>query len=315
MGQLVAKRYSTSRFANLADHTYVECGTGGKGWSCWGGKTGGAELCRGVGSTERADDIAGSDGRGGITCYLVNGVCHQAANRILLPAGITVRGARGYEVSEALFGTYGRPGGVFGLCQAPFDQHAGSTGDIPECAAPTGLAKRLRGARGRKPGTSPAERKYLQGVLAIYRKAREPLKSARRARSFAVGRDLEGFHLELFMHQVDFKLRSRVDRTVDRRLRNIRRSTERSRQRIEEWLRNRQMTIAEFVREFDAETTVFQHSVAGALKPAQYARLFDLSPGTTVTLADPRIVRKAFGPSDRTGAKRGPVYWGRGARK
>jgi hypothetical protein len=90
------------------------------------------------------------------------------------------------------------------------------------------LAKRLRGARGRKPGTSPAERKYLQGVLAIYRKAREPLKSARRARSFAAGRDLEGFHLELFMHQVDFKLRSQVDRTVDRRLRNIRRSTERS---------------------------------------------------------------------------------------
>ena len=103
MGQLVAKRYSTSLFANLADHTYVECGTGGKGWSCWGGKTGGAELRRGVGSTKRADDIAGSDGRGGITCYLVNGVCHQAANRILLPAGITVRGARGYEVSEALF--------------------------------------------------------------------------------------------------------------------------------------------------------------------------------------------------------------------
>jgi hypothetical protein len=155
MGQLVAKRYSTSRFAKLADHTYVECGTGGKGWSCWGGKTGGAELRRGVGSTKRADGIAGSDGRGGITCYLVNGVCHQAANRILLPAGITVRGARGYEVSEALFGTYGRPGGVFGLCQAPFDQHAGSTGDIPECAAPYRLGEEASRCEGTETGHKP----------------------------------------------------------------------------------------------------------------------------------------------------------------
>ena len=27
-------------FANLADHTYVVCGTGAKRWSFWGGKTG-----------------------------------------------------------------------------------------------------------------------------------------------------------------------------------------------------------------------------------------------------------------------------------
>src|SRR6266849_9846986 len=147
MGQLVGRRYSTKLFANLADHTYVECGTGGKAWSCWGGKTGGAELRRGIGSTQRADAIAGADERGGITCYLVNGVCHQAANRILLPASITVRGARGYEVSEALFGTYGRPGGVFGLCYAPFDQHAGTVGDLPACTDTMPATSRRRGGR------------------------------------------------------------------------------------------------------------------------------------------------------------------------
>jgi hypothetical protein len=98
----------------------------------------------------------------------------------------------------------------------------------------------------------------------------------------------------LFVHQVGFKLGSHVDRRVDRRLRSIRQSTERSRQRIEEWFANRHMTAAEFVREFDAETTVFQHAVTGALKPAQCSKLFDLPPGTIVTLADPRIVKKAF---------------------
>ena len=306
MGELVAMRYPTELFANLADHTYVECGTGGKGWSCWGGKTGGGELRRGAGSTQRADEIAGVNERAGITCYLINGVCHQAANRILLPASITVRGARGYEVSEALFGAYGRPGGLFGLCKAPFDQHTGTTGDLAACTAMAlkmtarragkRTAKRRRQVRrGRgKRGATAGERKYLLGVLAIYEKARAPFASATRGRSFAAGRDLEAFHLELFMHQVDFKLGSRVDRTVDRRLRNIRQSTERSRQKIEEWLLNRHMTAAEFVREFDAETAVFQHAVAGALKPAQYSKLFDLRPGTIVRLADPRIVRKAF---------------------
>ena len=83
MGVLIAKRYPAKLFANLADHTYVECGTGGR-WSCWGGKTGGTELRRATGSTQRADDIAGKNEKAGISCYLINGVCHQAANRIFL---------------------------------------------------------------------------------------------------------------------------------------------------------------------------------------------------------------------------------------
>src|SRR5262245_36366314 len=53
MGELVARRYPTAMYANLADHTYVECGTGAVGWACWGGKTGGTELRRGAGSTQR----------------------------------------------------------------------------------------------------------------------------------------------------------------------------------------------------------------------------------------------------------------------
>src|SRR5512143_1288720 len=128
MGILVAKKYPTKLFLKAADHTYVKCGTGGKAWGCWGGKTGGTELRRGVGSTNQADAIAEPNERAGISCYLINGVCHRAANRILFPAGITVIGARGYDVSEALFGTYGSPRGPFGTCPSPFDQHPGVTG-------------------------------------------------------------------------------------------------------------------------------------------------------------------------------------------
>lgn len=39
--------------------------------------------------------------------YGVNGVCHQAANRILYPAGVTVCKAAGYAVSSYAYGDYG----------------------------------------------------------------------------------------------------------------------------------------------------------------------------------------------------------------
>lgn len=133
MGTLVAKTYPTQVLAGLADHTYVECGTGAKGWSCWGGKTGGKMIGSGIGSTRRADAIAQPDEKGGITCYLINGVCHQAANRILYPAGLTVARARGYGLSLALFSMYGRPSGPLGSCKAPFDRHAGISGDLNAC--------------------------------------------------------------------------------------------------------------------------------------------------------------------------------------
>jgi hypothetical protein len=49
----------------------------------------------GAGSTLRADAIAEPDERAGITCYAINGVCQQAAKRILLAApGMTVAGAQ-----------------------------------------------------------------------------------------------------------------------------------------------------------------------------------------------------------------------------
>jgi hypothetical protein len=283
MGTLVVMRYPSKLFADLADHTYVECGTGGEGWSCWGGKTGGGALRQGAGGTKRADAIARPNERAGITCYLINGVCHQAANRILLPAGITVRGARGYDVSEALFGTYGRPRGAFGTCRAPFDRHAGVTGDLRECAEDTAKASLSTPER-------RAERKYLRGVLAIYRKAERRLKSARGL----TGPDLERLLLELFMHKVRFSLGRRLDRSLARKLRDIRASTERSRMKLEEWFARGEMRASAFVAAFNTETILFQEAVAGVLKADQYRALFGLRRGDTVILADPRIVRRAY---------------------
>jgi rhodanese-related sulfurtransferase len=292
MGTLVVMRYATSLFAKLADHTYVKCGTGGKAWSCWGGKTGGTELRRGTGSTRRAYAIAEDDERARIKCYLINGVCHQAANRILLPAGITVRGARGYDVSEALYGTYGRPRGPFGTCPSPFDQHPEITGDLPECAETRAMRQQAaRKARVLSPEASKEERKYIKGVLAIYGADVRTFSSARGLR----GPDLAGFHLKLFMYKAQSSLGPKLDRPLEAKLKDIRLSAEWSRMKIEDLFTHDEMKPSEFVEALNRETILFQEAAANALKPAQYKRLFGLKPGDTVILADPSIVQAVYG--------------------
>jgi hypothetical protein len=292
MGTLVVMRYETKLFANLADHTYIKSGTGRKAWGCWGGKSSGTELRRGTGSTKQADAIAEPDERAGIKCYLINGVCHQAANRILFPAGMTVRGARGYDVSEALFGTYGRPRGPFGTCLSPFHKQANVTGDLLE-GVETGMTRQqiARKAPALSADERRREQKYIKGVLAIYGKDERTLGSPRGLR----GPDLADFHLKLFMYKAQYSLGSKLDKSLSAKLKDIRISAEWSRMKIEDLFTKKEMKLAEFVNALNKETILFQEAAANALKADQYKLLFGLKPGDTVVLADPRIVKKVYG--------------------
>jgi hypothetical protein len=294
MGTLVVMRYPTKLVLGLADHTYVKCGTGRKAWSCWGGKIGGTELRRGAGSTKQSDAIAEPDERAGIKCYGMNGVCHQAANRILFPAGITVRGALGYDVSENFYGTYGRPRGPFGTCLSPFNQHTGVTGDLTECigGAPVLGAKAIpKIVRVRSIKRDKLERKYLKGVLAIYRQAESLMTSS--AKGIA-GSDLESFQVKLFMYKAQFSLGTKLSSSLSRKLQDIRRSAERSRMKIEDWFTHEEMKASEFVVALNKEIVLFQEAAAGVLKVEQYKALFGLKPGDNVILADPRIMKQAY---------------------
>ncbi len=289
MGTLVVMRYPTRLFLGAADHTYVQCDTGGKAWSCWGGKTGGTALRSGTGSTRRANAIAEPNERGGITCYLINGVCHQAANRILFPAGILVLGARGYGLSSAIYGPYGRTSGPLGTCPAPFHRHSGVTGDLPECAAPTPRGARPRGGRGRS-ASDDRERRYLGDVLALYAGAERRMARERRlARP-----DLERFMTALFARQVDFALGPKVKKAVAQKLREVRLGVERSRAEIDDAFTQGKLKAAEFVKALDERINAFQRVAAEILEADQYQALFDLEPGEPVTLADPDIVKQAY---------------------
>lgn len=286
MGTLIAMAYPTPLFANQADHTYVKCGTGKKAWSCWGGKNGGNEIRRGTGSTQRADKIAQPDEKARIKCYLINGVCHQAANRILLPAGITVRGARGYSISEALFGAYGRVG--HWPCKSPFDQYTSVTGDLQGCVeAPSKL-------RMAAPAVLTAADRldwhYIKGVLEIYREA-EPMMRAKTITPV----DAEAFHIKLFMHMAQFHLGPMLDKALTRRLKQVRSKIEKVRVKAETAFAGEKMAAREFVDACDKATIQFQDEMANAMTPEQYQTLFDLNRDDRVILSDRRIVEQVFG--------------------
>src|ERR1700687_2853584 len=89
------------------DHTYAASSCGLR-WGCWGRSAGGIQLSFAVGSSSIADCLSQPNSEAGIR-YGLTGVCHQTANRILHPAGITVASCGGYLVSVAAFGVHGRP--------------------------------------------------------------------------------------------------------------------------------------------------------------------------------------------------------------
>lgn len=88
------------------DHTYVASDCGWV-WRCWGAHTGGHILIHGRGSSFLANCLSKPNGTAEVR-YGIDGVCHQTANRILLPAArLRVSAARGYNVSFTAYGHYG----------------------------------------------------------------------------------------------------------------------------------------------------------------------------------------------------------------
>lgn len=277
MGVLVAKRYPTELALGLADHTYVEC-TEAKGWGCWGGKTGGATLRSAIGSTQRADAIAEADERARITCYAINGVCHQSANRVLWPARITVRGARGYKLSEAIYGPYGRFRALFGLCNAPFDRRPQINGDLPEC---------MFQVAARPEAEVENDAQYLEQAMEIYERYGA-------LEAMAGGDDaLIDLHVQLFMLLGRRELGPGRAGAVEQ-VAGIRADEERERIEIERAFAERKLPVEPFVKAVNDLTDRFQDRLAEAMEPEDYSLLLGLLPGDKVHLVDPEIAREAY---------------------
>ncbi|MCX7110550.1 MAG: hypothetical protein NTX45_10560 [Proteobacteria bacterium] len=199
MGTLLIKAkpcFTWTRPYKKLDHAWVECssGTGKKKWGCFGhsvtdNET--REIGKGSGvtvhgkfvpcSTVRAEAISvpkqDKDTTEGdsifescanIRTYGLNGVCHQAANRIAFPAGILSQKADGYGISHCLFYTYGRVG--IPCSWSTFFKHEKLTGDLQDC-----IGTEPTDAVDTESTESSAEResrlRYIDKVLEIYGKS------------------------------------------------------------------------------------------------------------------------------------------------
>jgi len=286
MGELIVKYYPTKLFLNAADHTYVEC-MGKKNWSCWGGTDDATTLRQAAGSTKRANKIAQPNEKAGIKCYLINGVCHQAANRILLPAGITVRGVRGYSISQALFGPYGRIGSW--PCKSPFKKYPNTTGDIDDCISRKSLA-----VIHERSAEDKADWQYIQKVLPLYLKGEKLVKK----KSFnpADARDL---NVDLFSIMADFELGPMMKKKLNSNLREVRKQTEVSIEKVQaEMIRTKGVAKKkekEYVKRFNKITINFQDEMANLLSTEEYEALFALNRDERIVLADPDILKSEYG--------------------
>ena len=316
MGTIIAVKYPTKLFLKFFDHTYVMCGTGKVRWPCWGGSTGGTAFRRASASTMRAALIAGADGKAGIACYLVNGVCHQAANRIMSAGDATVRGARGDGVSTALYGAYGRPFGIAGTCASPFDEHLGVTGDLPDCLPGPGTGAQLDDIRF-DPGVADAEVAHVDGPRGpggpdggpddgtFVLREREFMAEMRwryAERGGAALHDIESvkaFQLDLFDALVDFRLGDGA-REVKGALMNVRARIEDARIPLDYGITRGALGPEEFVTQYNALTERFQDDVLNAVGGARYRQLFDLEPGDTVVFGEVEVAREAYS-SGRSG--------------
>jgi hypothetical protein len=301
MGVLVVKKYPIKQFSKLADHTYVECGTGGQGWSCWGGKTGGKEYRRASGSTERSNKIADTNERARIQCYAVNGVCHQAANRILLPSGITARGARGYSVSEAIYGVYGRVG--FWPCRSPFKKFPAVTKDLPPCIP--AVTSSVSGAGLQAVSDTHVQRDwaYTRAVLALYEKGESITQpytgatvDAQREVAKSVEGQVEAIHVEMFDLMVEFNLGPLYDSKLGAKLSQVRRATEKRILATQAEYGAGQLVPNKYGAAFDEIVEGFQRELAGVLSATEYRSLLDQGPEEPlVNLVDPRIIAEDEG--------------------
>lgn len=291
MGSLIVRKYPTKLFLNAADHTYVECATGARGWGCWGGKAGGALLQSTQGSTRRACAVAGPNERAGITCYLINGVCHQAANRILHQSGITVDGARGYSLSVSLFGLLGRGRALLGLCRAPFDDHPAVAGDFQECIGTIVQNAEANGepALPGAPRHDFEDEHYMAGVHALY-KQMDPVAAGDHDSLFKN----QLAHFKLFMNHRSGSPETWANPEAYNQVMIARSDFERARLKAEEDFASTKNGM-QFVDTFDELTLAFQAHLAQVLDVGSYTTLLGLQPGEPIVLSDPEIVHKAYG--------------------
>jgi hypothetical protein len=271
----------------LLDHTYVTCGTG-HCWPCWGDCECGAIITTGTGSSAQAQCLSEPDGGAGIY-YGVTGLCHQTANRILWPAGITVSEAIGYFATEQAFCTYGTEASGW---IAHRDACIGHTGEIAQCTGEEdpernpssswvdavlsfiiGWYEGLSGEEG--PGGE-------EEVGGAYARGEAPLPNL----------ELLANVLELRVKHV---LRDRASPKKVEALQSIQREVVSEKIPLDQSLFRRELSGREFADRVNGLINRGLLRATDAIDEADYVALYKLRPGAKITVVRPDVCELVYG--------------------
>jgi len=257
-------------------HTYVTSDQGDS-WGCWGGSSGGTSICSGSGSVPRARCLAGPFGIAGII-YGVTGVCHQTANRILFPAGVTVYKAGGYWASLLVYGVYGTNTVAWlaslGTCYAI----------IPAFKKPASARKKQPAKQPRVRAADTKTKAFMANVLALHESG---LANLGRPDLKALAGKETGLLLD---HLAPKPLTTAVKNNIIR----LRQQNDDRLRALADMVHAGKIDGPKFAADGNAAITGLFSKLARTLGAQAYTDMFGQPPQVEVKLIDPEMAAKSF---------------------
>lgn len=259
-------------FVPFADHTYVKSSDGSV-WPCFGSSDGGRKICSGTGDSDTCNKLAGSDSHAEIS-YGKTGVCHQAANRILIPTGQTVNPAWGYSASTALYGVYGTDAKEF------FKRHNITTMQLNET-----------------PHNNYVEREFISSVKNLYKSSNMMMNT----------NDDDSIDLasEEFKLLLQYKLSANSSIASNKfsenpttiptnKLLEIHKKFNMKKNSLINDLDNKKLSPEEFATKINEEISSTLHSFSQELSREDFEKVFGIKPGDKVMLVDSKIMTDEY---------------------
>ncbi|WP_272513968.1 hypothetical protein [Bacillus cereus] len=242
-----------------ADHTYVKSNDGCT-WPCFGRSTCGHEICSGSGDSQKCNELAGPDSHAEIK-YSITGVCHQAANRILIPTGQTVKEAGYYSLSTSVYGIYGTDANEF------FDKHHIKPLDFEIY------------------NNSADEIELIKNVQNLYLFSNEDCNNTDSPIDLLV---------KEFELSVQYKLNNSVSNALMGGLKKMLKNFHIKKEELANDLNSQKLTPKEYADEINKEILVMLSSFSKKLTTEEFKKIFGLMPGEQINLVDPEIMAKEY---------------------
>lgn len=262
------------------EHTYVTS-SDGYVWKCWGKSAGGQPICSGEGDSLQADCLSQKNSHAGII-YGVTGVCHQTANRVLLPAQCIVSKAQKYWVTVMVYGTYGTK---------RFNSLAELRSRIARCyqgAVPPEL--QVSGAE--SPGDAGIaqggdDKLYLKRLNLMYRDFLESFKDSETRRGKEGDAGLLNRELEIM---VEYRLGAETDIREVHSMRRLQDELLREKELYDDALLRKFLKPRHYANKVNDLVSETCNRIRGVVGEEKFQKIFGLSPDASFEIVDPEII-------------------------